>query len=473
MSHGVLVIEDEKTLSKNIKAYLERYEYEVRIAGSGEEGLHQLEGFKPDVVLLDFQLPGMNGLEVLSRIRMADSQVKVVMITAHGNVQTAVDAMKAGAYDYLSKPVILAELKILLDKAVGQTRLEGTLSYYREKGAVDSGLSNLLGESPPMRSLKEQIRQLIQSERMLTDDEPPAVLITGETGTGKELAARALHYNGCRKDQAFVEVNSASIPTHLLEAELFGYERGAFTDAKGRKLGLFEAADGGTLFLDEIGDLDLSLQAKLLHALESKVVRRLGSLREQKVNVRIITATNRSLEELVRHGKFREDLYFRLKIISLELPPLRERGKDILLLANHFLNIHCRRYGKKEMRFSKEAEEALLSYSWPGNVRELRNMIERTVLLSQHEIIEPDQLALISGFGKPKMEDRVDENRTAHFVLPSQGISLEEVERNLVVQALEKTSWNVTRAAKLLGLSRDTLRYRMEKYRLTSPQDTG
>lgn len=464
MSYAILIIEDETTLAKNMKTYLERHDYEVRIAQNAEEGLQQLESFKPDVILLDLQLPGMNGLEALSRIRKSDPQVKVVMITAHGNIETAVDAMKAGAYDFMNKPLVLAKLKVLLDKAVGQTRLEGTLSYYREKEAGESALSALLGESAPMRSLKKQIEQIIESESKLTEGDPPAVLITGETGTGKELVARGLHYNGPRKNAPFIEINCASIPTQLLEAELFGYERGAFTDAKERKIGLFEAADGGTLFLDEIGEIEVALQAKLLKALEDKVIRRLGNLREQKVNVRIITATNQLLEEAVRQGRFRPDLFFRLRIVHLELPPLRTRGKDILLLANHFLKIQSRRYGKQGIHFSPESEKALLDYAWPGNVRELRNMIEQTVLLSREEIIEPEQLALLPDLAKI---DRTSEREgTNRFLLPRQGVSLEEIERDLVLQALEQTAWNVTQAAKLLGLTRDTLRYRMDKYRL-------
>jgi DNA-binding NtrC family response regulator len=464
MPYGILIIEDESTLAKNMKAYLERHEYEVRIAESAEEGFRELESFKPDAILLDLQLPGMNGLEALSRIKDRDSQVKVVIITAHGNIETAVDAMKAGAYDFVNKPLVLAKLRVLLDKAVGQSRMEGTLSYYREREAGESTLSALLGESPPMRSLKNQIEQIIESERKLTEGDPPAVLITGETGTGKELVARALHYNGPRRNAPFIEINCASIPTQLLEAELFGYERGAFTDAKERKIGLLQAAEGGTLFLDEIGEIEISLQAKLLKALEDKVIRRLGNLREQKVNVRIITATNQSLEEAVREGRFRSDLFFRLRIIHLELPPLRSRGKDILLLANHFLKIHSRRYGKQGMHFSPEAEKTLLNYSWPGNVRELRNMIEQTILLSREETIEPNQLALLPGLVNINRDQDKEEGR--RFLLPREGVSLEDVECDLVLQALEQTSWNITHAAKLLGLTRDTLRYRMDKYKI-------
>ena len=468
MSYGVLIVEDQATLAKNVKVYLKRHDYDVHVAGSREEGLRQIEAFKPDVVLLDLQLPDGDGLDVLSHVQKLVPQIKVIVMTAHGNVKRAIEAMKAGAFDFLSKPLVLSELKVLIDKAVEQHRLEGTLSYYREKDAQGSELANIVGESAPMQALKERILQLIQAERDLKDGSLPSVLITGETGTGKELVARALHYNGSRKDQPFVEVNCSSIPVSLLEAELFGYEQGAFTDAKGRKPGLFEAAEGGTLFLDEIGDMDLSLQAKLLKVLEQKVVRRLGSLRDKKVDVSITTATNQPLETLMKGEKFRSDLYYRLCVINVDLPPLRDRQEDILLLAQHFLRLHCRRYGKKLKRFSADTEALLLGHSWPGNVRELRNMLEQVVLLSKTEIIESEQLKLLPGAKSPSHQPD-----TRDFTLPPEGLSLQELEHKLVLQALQQTSWNVTQAARLLGMTRDALRYRMEKENLHSPSSTS
>lgn len=465
MAHGILVIEDEPTLAKNIKTYLKKYDYEVHIACDGKEGLREVESFKPDLVLLDLQLPDFNGLEILSKIKKIDSPIIVIMMTAHGQIHIAVDAMKAGAYDFLSKPLVLKELKILLDKAIRETRTQGALSYYQEKEAGEA----IFGESKEILSLKEQIVNLNHSERMLTEGAPPAVLITGETGTGKGLVAQSLHYAGPRKKMPFVQINCSSIPEQLLEAELFGYERGAFTDAKEKKCGLFEAADKGTLFLDEIGDIHISLQAKLLKVLEEKVIRRLGSIREKKVDVRIMTATNQSLEKMIQNGQFRADLYFRLNIIQIKPPPLRKLGKDILLLANHFLKIQCVRYRKKIDGFTPDAENLLLTYTWPGNVRELRNMMEQVVFLSQQEIIRAEDIHLNPNFLKMEDGEKKDQIHGGQFILPPEGISMEEVERGFVVQALTQASWNVTNAAQLLGLSRDTLRYRMEKYRLSPP----
>ena len=470
MPHAVLIIEDEPTLGKNMMNYLGRHGYEARLAESGEQGLQQLDEFKPDVVLLDYNLPGINGLEVLERIRKADGQVKLIMITGHGSAQIAVDAMKAGAYDYLSKPVVLSELKLLLEKAVGQERLEEALSYYQHRQARTSGLEKLVGESPPMQGLKSIIRRLLDAEKGLRDGEIPSVLITGETGTGKELVARALHFDGMRRAKPFIELNCAAIPTQLLEAELFGYERGAFTDARERKIGLAEAADGGTLFLDEIGDMELGLQGKLLRLLEEKTVRRLGSVRDYRANVRIVAATNRPLEQLVQESKFRSDLYFRLRIIQLALPPLRARGEDILRLAELFLRLHSARYGKKQLRFSPEAERALQAYVWPGNVRELRNVIEQTVLLINDEVIAPAHLAFCATLGTPPAAADAIAPHPVGAEQPGEGSKLEQVERDMLIDALKKTSWNVTQAAKILGLSRDTMRYRIEKYDLSDRQ---
>ena len=464
---AILIIEDEAILAKNLASYLERNGFEARVAGSAEAGLKALDEFLPDALLLDYNLPGMDGLELLGEIRRRDPQAKVVMLTGHGSTELAVQAMKAGAADYLSKPVALSEVKLVLERVLSLNRMEGALAYYREREAVTSGLGRLLGESPAMSALKQTLRQLIEAEQNIVDGAGPAVLVTGETGTGKELVARAIHFDGARRARPFIEVNCASIPSALLESELFGYERGAFTDAKQRKLGLLEAADGGTMFLDEVSEIDLATQAKLLKLLEDKRIRRLGGLREQQIDVRFIAASNRDLEQMTREGRFRADLYFRLRIVHIVVPPLRERDGDVLVLAAHFLREHGARYGRPYLRLSEQAKRALLSYAWPGNVRELRNAIEQAVLLARGESIEAAQFpnhdtrASVS----PPPTNAATGESTAQ-ALPEPNMNLGEVERDLLMQALTRTRWNVARAAQLLGVSRDTLRYRMEKYRV-------
>lgn len=461
MANAVLIIEDEETLAKNIAAYLRRAGFDTVAAGDAESGIAQLDTFKPDVIVLDYSLPGIDGLEALRRIRAVDQHVKVIMITAHGNVRIAVDAMKASAFDYLAKPVVLSELRALIEKAVGEERREGALSYYQRRAGT-GGLDAIVGESEPIRALKDTIRQLVRNEAGITGAPPPPVLITGETGTGKELIARAIHYEGARASRPFVEINCGSIPANLLESELFGYERGAFTDARERKIGLIESADGGTLFLDEIGDMELALQVKLLRVLEDQVIRRLGSVRDHSVNVRIVSATNRPLEELAAAGRFRPDLLFRLRIVALHSPLLRDRGSDLILLARHFITHFGARYGKPDLRLDRSAEDAILGYRWPGNVRELRNVIEQAALLSTGSTIEAPLLRLSSGFSGQSPPPG------AAPAAPGP-MSLENMEREMLRSALERTMWNVSRAAGLLGISRDTLRYRMAKFQLQRP----
>lgn len=469
MTHAVLIVEDEATLAKNLTHYLLRHGFDARAAPSAEEGFALLDEYRPDLVLLDFNLPGMHGLHALEKLRERDSSIKVIIMTGHGSIQMAVDAMRAGAYDYVTKPIVLSELKLRLMKALGEQRKEQTLSYYQQQQQQEGSLKELIGESPPIRALRVKIAQLLEAERSLVQGEPPAVLVTGETGTGKELVARALHFEGRRREHAFVEVNCASIPGPLLESELFGHERGAFTDARERKLGLAEAADQGTLFLDEIGDAELSLQGKLLRLLEDKVVRRLGSLRDVKVNVRVVAATNQPLERRVQDQRFRSDLFFRLRGVQLHLPPLRERGDDILLLARHFLVVHGGRYGKRDLRLDNDAERILLQYSWPGNVRELRNTVEQMVLLADSSVIHPAHINLCATLGETGSAASGVERNSVEHALAQEGFRLEDWERTMVHKALEKSAWNVSRAAKLLGLSRDTLRYRIEKYSLSGP----
>jgi two-component system response regulator AtoC len=458
MTHAVLIVDDEATLARNLAAYLERNGFDVRVAGSGEEGLQQFAEFRPDVVLLDHNLPGISGLEVLERLRQGDTQVPVVLMTGFGGIEVAVQALKLGAADYLTKPVSLGELKLLVQRLLDHNRLERTVGYYRQRDAQASGLDKIIGRSPAMVTLRAQITRLLEAERHLTDTDAPAVLIHGETGVGKELVARALHYGGPRHAQPFVELNCGAMPAQLVEAELFGYEKGAFTDARQRKPGLVETAEGGSLFLDEIGEADASTQVKLLKLLEDKRFRRLGGLRDQAVNVRIVSATHRALDQMVKDKAFRADLFFRLRIIEIKVPPLRERGDDIVDLARHFLQHHAQRYKRNDLGLSADAEAALRRHSWPGNVRELRNVMEQAVLMCGSGGVTARDLPIQGADGVvdgPAWSDA--------------DLNLERMERHLVELALSRTQHNVTQAAKLLGVSRDTLRYRLERLGFKSP----
>ncbi len=471
MGNSILIVEDDEILADNFCTYLQRRQFDVMVCSSAEEALPVIEAQHPDLILTDYCLPGMSGCDLISRARAMDEQLKVIMITGHGNVQGAVEAMKAGASDYLTKPVALAELKLVVDKVLESRRQEQRLSFYQQREAQDSGLAALIGDSEPMGTMKNMVRQVLAAEERMAGEDLPVVLIEGETGTGKELVARALHFDGTRGKGPFVEFNCASIPSHLLEAELFGHEKGAFTDAKDRRVGLVEAADGGTLFLDEVGEIDLLLQAKLLKLLEDRTIRRLGSVRERKVNLRIISATNCNLEQMVQEGKFRRDLFFRLRIITIKVPPLRARGDDILTLAEHFVAQHGKRYGKPGLRFSPEARSVLKGYSWPGNVRELRNMLEQTVLLASGNIVGPEQLTICRGLlaGADVTEAAFPVMAGGGLGLEDENMSLSDAERDLVVKVLGKTDWNISKSARMLGLTRDMLRYRIDKLGLERP----
>jgi len=443
----LLIVDDEATFARNASQYLERYGFATRIAGSAEEALAALRETPFDVVLLDYRLPGMDGLQAIGAVLECCPHAAVVMLTGHGSIQLAIDAIKLGARDLLTKPVSLPALRDKLIE-VGATRASAPVPARPHRV---TGYAALLGASEAMRRMGDKLRKAVAIDNGRDEFPLPPILIVGETGTGKELVARACHFESARRAGPFIEINCAALPEQLLESELFGYEKGAFTDARNAKTGLLEAADGGTLFLDEIGEMALALQAKILKVIEERRFRRLGAVREQTVNLRIVAATNQDLDALVASGRFRADLLFRLRVIELPLPPLRERQNDVLLLADHFLGEFAHRYRRPALSWGADARAALVRHSWPGNVRELRNLVEQCVLMSDGDCIQAADLPLVRR-PLPAGEES--------------GSRIEAMERELLRSALEKTAGNVSRAARELGISRDTLRYRLEKYGL-------
>ncbi len=455
MGLNILLVEDERNLARSIRELLTAQGHEVALAFDGGEGLRQAELSAPDLLLLDARLPSLSGPELLRRARAIHPALLAVVFTAYASVEDAVAVMKLGAFEYLQKPLDLDRLRVLVDRVEETVRLKQELAYYR---SLDEPI--LIGESSAIRSLREKIEQL---SRLDGSQGLPTVLISGETGTGKDVVARLLHHRSLRRDEAFLSINCVALPENLVETELFGYERGAFTGASGAKLGLMEAADKGTLFLDEIGDLPLPLQGKLLTAIEHKTVRRLGSVRDRKVDPWILAATNRPLETSIREGTFRADLYYRLRVVHLELPPLRERSGDILLLANYFLRIHGTRYGKMGRILAPDALATLQRYPWPGNVRELSHAIEQAVLWSKEETLNPADFAwpghLAGGAARAPAT-----SHDAIRLLLQEGLSFADVEKRLLRQALVASGQNISQAARQLGMTRDILRYRMEKH---------
>jgi DNA-binding NtrC family response regulator len=459
MSGTVLIVDDERTLARAVRAFLVESGYDAEVAPDAEQALGMLETLRPDVVFSDMRLPGMNGIELLRRVREFDPAIAVIIMTAYGTIEGAVEAVKLGAFDYLKKPVDLEELKLLADRAREHSQLQLELSYHRRRAASDVPFGAVLGDSPAVRAVLDQARHIASL------DETPPVLIIGETGTGKGLVARTIHAESNRSSKPFIEVNCTALPATLMEAELFGHERGAFTDAKESRIGLFEAAERGFLFLDEVGDVELSLQGKLLKAVEERTVRRVGGIRDRKIDVRILAATHRDLERESQRERFRRDLYFRLAVILLRLPPLRERGEDVLTLAQHFLRRFGAKYGKQAERLDPRARDLLLSYPWPGNVRELSHVIERAVLWSKGSILDVEHLALEV---PPDRAEPSPEAAAAAATNRPAGMELERWERSLIEQALRESDGNQTRAAQRLGISRDTLRYRLKKYGIQS-----
>ena len=447
----VLVVDDERLVRWSLAQRLKARGWDVSEAASAAEALAAAPA---DAAILDYKLPDGHGIDVLRRLRQADPDLPVVMLTAHQDTELVVEAMKAGAADYLTKPFEVDEVVLRLTRAVETTRGSRELRRLKEDLARPFSLDSLIGESEPMQRIKTLARKMAESPTS-------TVLLTGESGTGKDLVAKVIHYSGGRTAQPFLNITCSALPETLLESELFGHERGAFTDARTQKRGLFEQADEGTVFLDEVAETVPTFQAKLLRVLEEKTFRRLGGTADIRVNVRIIAATNQDLEKTVRDGKFREDLYYRLNVLRIEMPPLRTRGRDVLLLAKHYIDAFSQEFRRPVRRLSPAAEQALLDYPWPGNVRELRNLIERAVFLAESEMLEPADFESMHTIRRPE-----NASASGDLVLPDQGVNIEDVERRLVMLALERTRGNQTKAAALLGLNRDQIRYRIEKFGL-------
>ncbi|MBD3309089.1 response regulator [candidate division KSB3 bacterium] len=453
--NGKLLIVDDETIQRDIVCdILEDQGYDVVALGSGAEALEYLQASPVDVVLTDLRMPGMDGVELLQRIKAVDPEIVVVVITAYGSVESAVEAMKKGAYHYLSKPLGKEELTLVVERALQNKRLADENRTLRQELRERYEFHNLIGRSPAMQNVFKMIEKVAPSES--------TVIIYGESGTGKELVARALHAHSHRKDRRFLAVNCAAIPDSLLESEMFGYEKGAFTGATTQKKGLFEEADSGTLFLDEIGDLDITLQAKLLRVLQEGEFQRVGGTKTISVNVRVLAATNKNLEEEVKEGRFRQDLYYRLNIVPIFLPPLRARKEDIPYLAQHFLEKYRQKHGKDVTKIASDVMQRFMDYPWEGNVRELESVIERSVILADHDVI--DMPILPEKFREPQTPPSPID--PLEFTIPDEGISLEHLERSLIESALNKTNWSIKKASELLGISYKTLQYRIQKYHL-------
>ncbi len=465
MPSRVLVVDDEKMVRWGLRKALEGAGYPVDEAGSVKEALDAIALEVPDLVLLDYHLPDKPGVEVLRSLKQTAARIPVVMITAHASVGGAVEAMKEGAYDYISKPFEIEDVLQTVARALETGQLREEVARQREAGLRSYSVETLVAESPAMKEVVRLVRQIAASEAS-------TILILGESGVGKGLIARALHFEGSAWERPFMNITCTALPETLLESELFGHEKGAFTDAKAQKKGLLELADGGTVFLDEIGDISPALQGKLLRFLEDKAFRRVGGTRDVRVTVRIIAATNKDLAKEVEAGRFRRDLYFRLKVIPIEIPPLRERVADILPLARSFIQHFNVELRKSVQGIDPAAASLMERYPWPGNVRELRNAIERAILLTDSVVILPRDLPVeIRDGGGPQAGSGAPANT---FTLPAGGVVFEDVERELLRQALLRARGNRTRAAKLLGMNRDQIRYRIAKFRLEDlSQDEG
>ena len=444
----ILVVDDEAKMRRVLQIILQKEGYEAVTAKDGREALQKAEKENFDLVLTDMKMPGLSGIDLLKRIRESDEEIPVIMVTAYGTVETAVKAMKEGAHDYLLKPFEKDEMKIIIANALKMKSLVRENRYLRGELEEKYKLDNIIGKSPQIQGVYKILREVANTKA--------TVLIQGETGTGKTLVARALHFNSSRKEKPFIHVNCAAFPEGLLESELFGHVKGAFTDAVANKPGKFELANGGTIFLDEVVELSPMLQVKLLRVLQEKEFERVGGVKTIKIDVRVIAATNRNVKKALENGSLRKDLYYRLNVVSIKMPPLREHKEDVPLLVEYFLEKFNQESGKNIKGVSPEAMDMLMSYDWPGNAREVENVIERAVILSSEDTLLPQSLPL-------HLEEEPDK---LEIHLPPEGIALEKVEKSLIREALKITRGNQSRAAKLLDISRNTLRYRLKKFGL-------
>jgi DNA-binding NtrC family response regulator len=458
MKPSILIVDDDEVMRETLSDVLRKRGYEIFSAGSGNGALSLMKKSIIDLILLDMRLPDIDGLEVLKKIKEFDTEILVIMMTAYSDVQTAVSSMKSGAYDYINKPFELDELKLLIEKGLETKSLINEVRRLHRQQKENYENSHIYGVSPQIHYVKELIGMISKTHKT-------SVLIQGESGTGKELAANAIHYNSHRQDKPLMKINCSAIPDSLLESELFGYEKGAFTDAKNTKKGLFELADGGTVFLDEIGDMNPFLQSKILRVLENQTFMRVGGEREIKVDIRVIAATNKNLEAMVKEGLFRKDLYYRLKVMVVEMPPLRDRLEDILLLSNLFIEENNKEYNKAIKGFSDEAKKLMVQYAWPGNVRELKNVIERGMILTDQEVITSKHLP----FELKQPEKMAPENTGEEMfeaTMDLSDMSLERMEKNHLSKVLKRLEWNKSKASKFLGISRATLRAKIKKYNI-------
>src|SRR5215831_1792114 len=473
----ILVVDDERLVRWSLRQKCEEWGYSVVEAPSGEPGLRLAQTETPDLVLLDVRMPDINGIQVLEQIKKGLDAPPVIMITADPQLDDVKNALKLGAYDFVGKPLDFEELRVTIQNALEANRLRTEVQSLRGEVRRHTGYHDFVGVSPKTTELMSFVEKVAASEAT-------TILIQGESGTGKDLVAKTIHYESSRQNGPFVAINCSAIPETLMEAELFGHEKGAFTDAKQMKKGLFETANGGTLFLDEIGELSPLLQAKLLRVLEDQVIRRVGGVRDLQVDVRVVAASNRDLEKAVREGQFRQDLYYRLAIIAIFIPPLRERKDDIVPLVEFFIERYNRKFKKSVRGITEETRRLLLNHNWPGNVRELKNSIERAMILEEEHLVRP----LYLPFSVAESGGRTVFERTApadgaqaqangrllpRLYIPEGGTSLEEVERAMVELAMRQANGNQTQAARLLDISRDALRYKLKKFGLIHADDEG